>query len=141
MAAGSDTDDIAAETLDGKREAGGVEAAPSNPTPRTIMVKERVKEEKTYMDARGYLVCEEVWVEREVEKTVTEAQAAAAASKPKVQIRAEQPKARPKGKEPRGMVTEDAEIGANKEKKSAKAKAAPPPIKGAQSIMGFFGKK
>ena len=70
------------------------EAAPSNPTPRTIMVKERVKEEKTYMDARGYLVCEEVWVEREVEKTVTEAQAAAAASKPKVQIRAEMPKAR-----------------------------------------------
>ena len=43
-------------------------------------VKERVKEEKTYMDARGYLVCEEVWVEREVEKTVTEAQAQAAAA-------------------------------------------------------------
>ena len=39
------------------------------------------------------------------------------------------------------FLTEDAEMGANKEKKSAKAKAAPPPIKGAQSIMGFFGKK
>ena len=32
--------------------------------------KERVKEEKTFMDERGYLVCQEVWVEREVKREV-----------------------------------------------------------------------
>ena len=32
------------------------------------LVKERVKEEVTYMDERGYMVTEEKWVEKEVMK-------------------------------------------------------------------------
>ncbi|EOD40902.1 hypothetical protein EMIHUDRAFT_222305 [Emiliania huxleyi CCMP1516] len=47
------------------------EAAPTRT--RTVTVKERVREEVTYMDERGYMVCEEKWVEREVEKQAPQA--------------------------------------------------------------------
>ena len=54
------------------------------------------------------------------------------------------PPAKGKSKEPRGLVTEDAEV-AEKEKKKGggKAKAAPEKkvVTGAGSILGFFGKK
>ena len=119
-------------------------------TPRTIIVKERVKEERTYTDARGYLVCEEVWVEREVEREMPAAPPKSSASQGLVRERAP-PKPQPalgKGgaKGPRGMDSIDAEelAAQNEKKKGGKGKAAAPPVKvktGAGSILGFFGKK
>eukprot|EP00316_Scyphosphaera_apsteinii_P023247 CAMPEP_0119311670 /NCGR_PEP_ID=MMETSP1333-20130426/23324_1 /TAXON_ID=418940 /ORGANISM="Scyphosphaera apsteinii, Strain RCC1455" /LENGTH=572 /DNA_ID=CAMNT_0007316105 /DNA_START=33 /DNA_END=1751 /DNA_ORIENTATION=+ len=44
--------------------------APPTDVMRTHIVKERVREERTYMDERGYMITEAVWVEREVEKEV-----------------------------------------------------------------------
>ena len=43
-------------------------AAAASAGPRMRLIKERVKEEVTYMDERGYMVTEEKWVEKEVMK-------------------------------------------------------------------------
>ena len=43
-------------------------AAAASAGPRMRLVKERVEEEVTYMDERGYMVTEERWVEKEVMK-------------------------------------------------------------------------
>ena len=132
-------------TPPGDKEADDelAEAAPS--APRTYIVKERVKEERTYQDARGYLVCEEVWVEREVER-----EAPAVAPRSSTAVLAPKPAPRPlvqprKG-QPRGLDSEDAEVLASKaeKKEKGKGKAAAAPQKvmtGASSILGFFGKK
>jgi len=138
-----DVDSLARAALD---------APPTKPTPRTHMVKERVKEEKTYQDARGYLVCEEVWVEREVERELPDWPSAGGSSKPKPTLKAQMPSAKPKAKGPRGMETVDAaELQEQKDakdaKKAAKEGKAPPKastakvVTGAGSILGFFGKK
>jgi hypothetical protein len=115
-------------------------AAPSHVTPRTIIVKERVKEERTHMDERGYLVCEEVWVEKEVEKEVP-----AEAPKPRfIAPQMPKPVMKGKGKVPGGLCTEDAEtVEAKPTKGKAKAATSAPKkvATGAGSILGFFGKK
>lgn len=147
--AGGRKDGVDMDTMADAALGGGAPA--STAAPRTIIVKERVKEERTYQDARGYLVCEEVWVEREVEREVKEAPA-----KPKASFsQLAQPKAkeRPKltglkankGKEAKGMEEVDAEEEEEKKKNKGKGKgkAAPAPAKvvtGAGSIMGFFKK-
>ena len=145
--AGGRKDGVDMDTMADAALGGGAPA--STAAPRTIIVKERVKEERTFQDARGYLVCEEVWVEREVEREVKEAPA-----KPKASFsQLAQPKAkeRPKltglkankGKEAKGMEEVDAEEEEEKKKNKGKGKgkAAPAPAKvvtGAGSIMGFF---
>ena len=103
------------------------------------------------MDARGYLVCEEVWVEREVEKELPAL--APHASKPMLKPMMAAPKPS-KVKGPRGMDSIDAEeLQAQKDAKEAKkaakegkgpavAKAAGGKVQtGKSSILGFFGKK
>ena len=125
----------------------------------------------TYKDERGYMVSEEVWVEREVERplpmgsmrpagAVTGAGAAgSSAGAPAKPATAKlQPSVKPapkpapargagKGKEARGMDSVDAEElaeGKPKGKGGAKGKAPAAPSKpasGKASIMGFFGKK
>ena len=136
------SDEAEARTGDGTSAAAG-------PTPRTHIVKERVKEEKTYMDERGYLVCEEVWVEKEVEREVSSysTSSASATSKLKPSV-SSAPKARSgvgKAKEPRGMDSVDAaELDEAKPKAKGAAKAQGASVKvatGKSSIMGFFGKK
>ena len=147
---GSGDGDLAEEALAGMGAELEAAAAPA-PTPRTHIVKERVKEERTFMDERGYLVCEEVWVEREVEREYVppkpKASGAGGSSAPatlKPAMIAPKPKA-VGPKQPRGLVTEDAEEPVKKAKGGgggAKSKAAPAKVvTGAGSIMGFFGKK
>lgn len=103
------------------------------------MVKERVKEERTYQDARGYLVCEEVWVEKEVERPLPMPTAPSIRPAPKP---APKPIVGKNGKkEPRGMVTEDAEEASGKEKKGKAKVVEKKVVTGAGSILGFFGKK
>ena len=92
----------------------------------------------------GYLVCEEVWVEREVERELPAAAppkprpAAFAAPKPAL---VPKPPAKGKSKEPRGLVTEDAEEPTKKPKGKTKAAPDKKVVMGAGSICSFFGKK
>ena len=112
------------------------EAAAS--APRKVIVKEKVKEERTFQDERGYLVVEEVWVEKEVEKELPPEPTFAPA--PPV------PKPAPKKKARKAENDDDSDDGDDdgKKKKKAKggggkAKAAPAAPNG--SIKSFFGKK
>ena len=112
------------------------EAAAS--APRKVIVKEKVKEERTFQDERGYLVVEEVWVEKEVEKELPPEPTFAPA--PPV------PKPAPKKKARKAENDDDSDDGDDDGKKKkkpkgggGKAKAAPAAPNG--SIKSFFGKK
>ncbi|KAL1521019.1 hypothetical protein AB1Y20_022575 [Prymnesium parvum] len=145
---GSDEDEYAGSQPD---EADVASAEPSSEEapskPRVRMVKERVREERTYMDERGYMVCEEVWVEKEVEREVPP-------SPPRF-IRPASASVRPaskpsKSSSSKGIATftmDDAEDEEPQKKARGKAggKEAKPKVDkkaaGMQSMMSFFGKK